>query len=108
MSRTGSSGVALLGQRPLSPLVRVPEIHSHLLARAGELPLMAMFGVGYTELIVVMVIVLVLFGHRLPSVMRSMGRGIKEFKEGINDDSSVEDDEDVKDTKASGPYDKKP
>jgi sec-independent protein translocase protein TatA len=73
-------------------------------------PLLAMFGVGYTELIVVMVIVLVLFGHRLPSVMRSMGRGIKEFKEGINDAPLEDDDEDVKAEKAdkNGPYDKKP
>jgi sec-independent protein translocase protein TatA len=69
-----------------------------------------MFGIGYTELIVVMVIVLVLFGHRLPSVMRSMGRGIKEFKEGINDAPLEDDDEDVKAEKAdkNGPYDKKP
>lgn len=44
-----------------------------------------MFGIGSTELIVVMVVVLVLFGHRLPTVMRGMGRGIKEFKEGINE-----------------------
>lgn len=55
-------------------------------------PLLAVFGIGSTELIVVMVVILVLFGHRLPSVMRSMGRGIKEFKEGIND--PVEPDED--------------
>lgn len=70
-------------------------------------PLLAMFGIGYTELIVVMVIVLVLFGHRLPSVMRSMGRGIKEFKEGINDAPLEDDEEDGKADK-NGPYDKKP
>jgi sec-independent protein translocase protein TatA len=47
---------------------------------------LAIFGtIGTTELIVIMVVILVLFGHRLPSVMRSMGRGIKEFKDGIND-----------------------
>ncbi len=55
-------------------------------------PVLAMFGIGMQEMIIVMVIVLVLFGHRLPSVMRSMGRGIKEFKEGVND--PVEPDED--------------
>jgi sec-independent protein translocase protein TatA len=52
-----------------------------------------MFGIGTQELVIVMVVVLVLFGHRLPSVMRSMGRGIKEFKEGINDPS--QDDENL-------------
>ena len=59
-------------------------------------PLLAVFGIGTTEMIIVMVVILVLFGHRLPSVMRSMGKGIKEFKEGINepteDDSEVLDD----------------
>jgi sec-independent protein translocase protein TatA len=54
-------------------------------------PLLAMFGIGTTEMIIVMVVILVLFGHRLPTVMRSMGRGIKEFKEGINDEPA--DDE---------------
>ncbi len=55
-------------------------------------PLLAMFGIGTTEMIVVMVVILVLFGHRLPSVMRSMGRGIKEFKEGVNDSTEETDD----------------
>ncbi len=46
-------------------------------------PLFAMFGVGQTELLVVAGIALLLFGHRLPGVMRSMGRGIVEFKKGV-------------------------
>lgn len=50
-----------------------------------------MFGIGTTELIVCMVICLILFGNRLPSVMRGMGKGIKEFKEGINDTSDALD-----------------
>jgi sec-independent protein translocase protein TatA len=61
-------------------------------------PLLAVFGIGTTEMIVVMVVILVLFGHRLPSVMRSMGRGIKEFKEGINDPTG-DDDEYLEDAK---------
>jgi sec-independent protein translocase protein TatA len=43
------------------------------------------FGVGFHELVilgVVAFIVLVLFGNRLPSVMRNLGRGIVEFKKG--------------------------
>ena len=43
-----------------------------------------MFGVGTQELIIVAIIVLVLFGHRLPSVMRSLGRGVVEFKKGVS------------------------
>lgn len=43
-----------------------------------------MFGVGTQELLIIAVIVLVLFGHRLPSVMRSLGRGVVEFKKGVS------------------------
>jgi sec-independent protein translocase protein TatA len=35
--------------------------------------------------------VLILFGHRLPSVMFSLGKGIKDFKKGIN----TQDDEET-------------
>jgi len=44
-----------------------------------------MFGIGQTELIIVGVIALLLFGNRLPSVMRSLGGGISEFKKGLDD-----------------------
>jgi sec-independent protein translocase protein TatA len=43
-----------------------------------------MFGVGQTELIIILVVIFILFGHRLPSVMRSLGRGVVEFKEGMS------------------------
>lgn len=43
---------------------------------------------GY-ELVIVAGIALLLFGHRLPSVMRSLGRGVVEFKRGV---AGVEDD----------------
>jgi sec-independent protein translocase protein TatA len=35
------------------------------------------------HMIIVLVIVLLLFGNRLPSVMRSLGRGVTEFKKGL-------------------------
>ena len=38
---------------------------------------------GHLELLIIAAIILLLFGNRLPSVMRSMGRGIVEFKEGL-------------------------
>jgi sec-independent protein translocase protein TatA len=43
-----------------------------------------MFGVGQTELMVVALVALLLFGNRLPKIMRSMGQGITEFKRGLN------------------------
>jgi len=43
---------------------------------------------GITQLLIVGAIVLLFFGNRLPSVMRSLGQGITEFKKGIKDDES--------------------
>ena len=47
------------------------------------MPLFGMFGLGPTELLIVGVIVLLLFGSRLPKVMRSLGEGLVEFKRGV-------------------------
>jgi len=46
-----------------------------------------MFGnIGMTELIVILVIVLVLFGaKRIPEISASFGKGIREFKKNVND-----------------------
>lgn len=45
-------------------------------------PILAIWGIGMPEMIVIAVIVLLLFGNRLPSVMRSLGQSITEFKKG--------------------------
>lgn len=56
-------------------------------------PLLAVFGIGQTELLIVAGIALLLFGHRLPSVMRSLGRGVVEFKKGVSgDEENLPDD----------------
>ena len=56
-------------------------------------PFFAYFGLpGPVELLIVAGIVLLLFGNRLPSVMRSMGRGIVEFKKGVQ---GIEDQSDA-------------
>ncbi len=41
--------------------------------------------VGWTEMLVIGVIMLLLFGRRLPEVGRSLGQGIVEFKKGLKD-----------------------
>lgn len=38
---------------------------------------------GPTELMIVAGVVFLLFGHRLPSMMRSLGAGVVEFKKGM-------------------------
>jgi sec-independent protein translocase protein TatA len=44
-----------------------------------------MFGVGWTEMLILGVIGLLLFGKRLPEVARNLGKGMMEFKKGMYD-----------------------
>lgn len=53
------------------------------------------FQVGPLELIVVLVIALVVLGpKKLPEVGRSLGRGMREFKESLSGSDHDDDDED--------------
>ena len=57
---------------------------------------LAFLSPGPWQFVIVLLVVLVLFGNRLPSVMRSLGEGITEFKKGIkggdaDTKSSIED-----------------
>ena len=47
-------------------------------------------GIGMPELMIFALISLLLFGNRLPSVMRSLGVGITEFKKGIKGEVPAE------------------
>jgi sec-independent protein translocase protein TatA len=60
-----------------------------------------MFGLGYQELLLILVIVLILFGaQRLPDLARSLGSSVKEFKKGVTelnkDDSAAAKKDDEK------------
>ena len=46
-------------------------------------PLFSFGFTGHWEILIIAGVVLLLFGNRLPGVMRSMGRGIVEFKKGV-------------------------
>ena len=49
-----------------------------------------MFGMpGGIEWIIILIVALLIFGKRLPEVMKNMGKGIVEFKKGVK---GVEDD----------------
>ena len=56
-----------------------------------------MFGLGVPEMMVVSIVVLLLFGNRLPSVMRSLGVGITEFKKGIRGEGLTDPDAAIED-----------
>lgn len=71
-------------KRPLAPPEDPPVV-----------PCLAMFGLGTTELLILGAIVLLLFGSRLPKVMRSLGEGIVEFKRGVQG---------IEDGAATGPH----
>lgn len=45
-----------------------------------------MFGIGISELLVILLICLLLFGaNRLPEIGKSLGEGIREFKRSMKD-----------------------
>jgi sec-independent protein translocase protein TatA len=57
--------------------------------------------IGPTELLVVAFVSLLVFGNRLPSVMRSLGKSVTEFKKGV----AGIDDEIEEAAKVTGPKD---
>ena len=41
-----------------------------------------MFGLGWQELVIVLVIIMIIFGAgKLPEVVKSLGQGVREFKQ---------------------------
>lgn len=57
---------------------------------------MGFSGIGATELIIVLVIALIVLGpKRLPEAGRSLGRGMREFKDSLSGGSKSDDDDDV-------------
>ena len=48
--------------------------------------------IGYGQIIVIVLIVVLLFGGRkIPELMRGLGRGVKEFKDAVNKDYTAEE-----------------
>jgi sec-independent protein translocase protein TatA len=61
----------------------------------GELPMLAIFGLGPPEIIGILVLLLLLFGaKRLPELARSLGQGVKEFRKSVKDMSEDTDESD--------------
>ena len=48
--------------------------------------------IGYGQIIVIVLVVILLFGgKKIPELMRGLGRGVKEFKDAVNKDYTAED-----------------
>ena len=51
-----------------------------------------LFALGTTEIIVIILIIIVLFGaKKIPELMRGVGKGVKEFKDAVNGEGIVEE-----------------
>ena len=52
--------------------------------------------IGGTEIIFIIVLVLLLFGgKKIPELMRGLGQGVKSFKDGMNDVGNPQNNNDV-------------
>ncbi|MBQ4519580.1 MAG: twin-arginine translocase TatA/TatE family subunit [Bacteroidaceae bacterium] len=44
-----------------------------------------MFGIGFQEIIIIALIVLLFFGgKKIPELMKGLGKGVRSFKDGMN------------------------
>ena len=56
-----------------------------------------LFGLGMQEILIIAFVVLLLFGgKKIPELMKGLGKGVKSFKEGMNEVTDVTKDEDKK------------
>jgi sec-independent protein translocase protein TatA len=53
-----------------------------------------MFGMGWQELVLILIIVVIIFGvGKLPEIGSAIGKGIKNFKKSINEKEITDDNE---------------
>jgi sec-independent protein translocase protein TatA len=84
------------------PLTAAPERpFAEASMTVSSLHMLAFGTPGPMEMLIVGMVVLLLFGNRLPSVMRSLGVGITEFKKGIKGEGVTEPNASLEDQRRS-------
>lgn len=72
--------------------------------------ILLLFNLGTGEIIVIVLVILLLFGgKKIPELMKGVGKGVKSFKQGLNeveDEIKKASDNDTKGKSASNPADK--
>ena len=72
--------------------------------------ILMLFNLGTGEIIVIVLVILLLFGgKKIPELMKGVGKGVKSFKQGLNeveDEIKKASDDDTKGKSASNPADK--
>ena len=52
-----------------------------------------LFGLGMQEILVIALIILLLFGgKKIPELMKGLGKGVKSFKEGMNEVTDLKEE----------------
>lgn len=49
-----------------------------------------MFGLGIWELLIILFIILILFGRRLPELGEGLGKGIKSFRKSVRESDEID------------------
>lgn len=72
--------------------------------------ILLLFNLGTGEIIVIVLVILLLFGgKKIPELMKGVGKGVKSFKQGLNeveDEIKKASDDDTKGKSAPNPADK--
>lgn len=68
---------------------------------------MTLLFIGTTEIIVIAAIILLIFGgKKLPELMRGLGKGMKEFKDGMKEEDKPEEQQTEETQTENKPLDK--